>query len=84
MVVTLTGQHAKLKQVAVREEKQRCGLGGELLRKIEGVLRQRGFQEVVLHSRITVVGFYERSGYQSEGAEFLEIGLAHQKMRKKL
>lgn len=84
VAVALNEKRAKIRQVAVQDEKQGEGLGRKLLQEAEVVLREKGFEEVVLHSRVTVVGFYLRLGYEKEGDVFEEIGLAHQKMKKRL
>ena len=84
VAVALGEGRIKLRQIAVAKEKQGKGLGRRLLQEIEEFVRERGFEEIVLHSRVTVVAFYQGLGYENEGEEFEEVGLAHQKMKKTL
>ena len=44
----------------------------------------RGFREMTLHARESVVGFYERLGYAAEGSPFIEVTIPHRAMRKTL
>jgi predicted GNAT family N-acyltransferase len=37
-----------------------------------------------LHARLTAIGFYEKSGYVVSGGEFLEVGIPHVKMVKRI
>jgi predicted GNAT family N-acyltransferase len=74
----------KMRQVAVNPESQNQGLGSELVYHLEQwVLAQNGNQ-VVLHARTTAVPFYLKLNYQCEGSEFLEVGIPHFRMYKKL
>lgn len=72
----------RLFQMAVEPSAQRSGIGAKLVRALESELIRRGFNSVHLHARETVVGFYERLGYQLYGEPFVEAGVAHRYMRK--
>ena len=74
----------RLFQMAVRADDRRSGLGRQLVATLEVELRRRGFRDVHLHARADVVPFYERLGYAPYGAPFVEIGIAHRRMRKTL
>ncbi len=56
------------------------GLGASLLYFAENVARDRGFRELVMHARMTAVGFYKRQGYQFSGPEFEEVTIPHVRM----
>lgn len=84
VVQPLDERMAKLRQVAVRGVSQRKGLGTELMKTLEEDLRERGFCQLILHSRSSVCGFYQKQGYEVEGDAFQEIGLAHFRMKKLL
>ena len=58
--------------------------GAELVQTLLDVARQRGDREVILHAQCTVQGFYERLGFQAEGAVFEEEGIDHIAMRRSL
>ncbi len=74
----------KIRQVAVALHKQRCGIGKHLIEWAEDFSRRRGFRAVVLHSRETVIGFYEKLGYTKTGQPFIEVTIPHCKMEKSI
>ena len=74
----------KMRQLAVRESSQGKGFGRELVNYAESFAKGRGYAEIVLHARETARGFYEKSGYETEGDSFTEVGLPHLFMLKKL
>jgi len=78
----LTAREGQLYQMAVEPDRQRSGIGAQLVAALEAEVARRGFDEVVLHARATAVGFYERAGYAVDGAPFVEVGIPHVKMRK--
>lgn len=74
----------RLFQMAVDSGLQRSRIGDKLVRALEAELVRRGFRSVHLHARATVVGFYERLGYEVYGEPFVEVGIEHRHMRKTL
>jgi ribosomal protein S18 acetylase RimI-like enzyme len=74
----------RLFQMAVAPDAQRLGLGRKLVEMLEQELRSRGVERIHLHARAQVVGFYERLGYSIYGEPFVEIGIEHRHMQKKL
>ena len=74
----------KMRQLAVRESSQAKGFGRELVNNAHSFARERGYAEIVLHTRETARGFYEKLGYDDEGDSFTEVGLPHLFMRRML
>ena len=74
----------KMRQVAVRGDRQGRGLGRRLVGLSEAWARERGLRTMVLHARESAVPFYEALGYGAEGEPFEEVGLPHRAMRKAL
>ena len=74
----------RLFQMAVEPRRQGTGLGTRLLRALEAEVARRGFREITLHARDTAVGFYARLGYTRFGPPYVEVGIAHQNMRRVL
>jgi len=74
----------KMRQVAVRPDRQRRGIGSGLVEACEVVARQHGFRKMVLNSRATAVPFYLAQGYTVVGDEFEEVGIPHFKMWKEI
>ena len=74
----------RLFQMAVDPTQQRTGLGSRLVRALEEELVRRGFQEVTLHARAAVRGFYETLGYSVYDEPFVEVNIPHLHMRRRL
>lgn len=78
------GELAKAERVAVLERARGHGVGALLMAALEDEAEHQGLGQVFLHAQTSVVEFYLKLGYQSEGPEFEEAGIAHQAMRKVL
>jgi GNAT superfamily N-acetyltransferase len=74
----------RMRQVAVRPDRQRRGIGGALVRFAEEAARARGYREIVAHVREPAIPFYARLGYEREGEPFVEVTLPHILMHKRL
>lgn len=74
----------KMRQVAVVEILQKQGIGGALCQFAEQWAAQQGYAYIYCHARDIAVPFYQKLGYQIEGAPFTEVGIKHYKMFKKL
>lgn len=77
------GEVAKAERVAVLPTLRGRGLGALLMAALEEEARAQGLPEVMLHAQVSVVPFYERRGYHSEGAVFSEAGIDHLAMRRR-
>lgn len=77
-------QSARLRQMAVEQEHRSQGLGRQLIREVEKELGRRGIGSARLHARTSAAGFYTRLGYWPTGDEFMEIGVPHRAMEKRL
>jgi ribosomal protein S18 acetylase RimI-like enzyme len=71
-----------MKQIAVREDSQKQGIGSALVCASEQFVQAKGYQEMTLHARQSAISFYERLNYVKVGEEFLELGIVHIEMRK--
>lgn len=74
----------RLRQMAVAPALQGQGLGARLFAFAENWAREAGAKEIDLHARVDALGFYERAGYAPEGEHFIEHGIPHVVMRKRL
>ncbi|MFK7851496.1 MAG: GNAT family N-acetyltransferase [Akkermansiaceae bacterium] len=84
MIVPYTDDSCQVRQMAVDFDRQGKSVGRILLTAVEKQLYSDGIKQVFLHSRDVAIGFYERLGYIPVGERFLEVGLPHQKMEKRL
>lgn len=84
IVMPLTRTEVKLRQMAVAPAAQGGGLGRLLLERLHAELVRQGCESVVLHARLTAVGFYSKLGYRCEGEDFTEVGIPHRRMWRNL
>jgi len=88
LIATLTltphGEEVKMRQVAVKPDRQGQGIGGGLVAFSEKFSRDAGFKKMVLHARETAAPFYERLGYETVGGAFIEVTIPHRAMWKEL
>lgn len=61
-----------------------CGVGAALLRLLVEEARRGGHVRVVLNAQTQALGFYARHGFTPRGKEFLEAGIAHRAMERRL
>lgn len=71
-------------RMAVLAQARRAGVGGAILRALMQAAPGFGFSDIVLHAQTYVAEFYARHGFVAEGAQFLEVGIPHVKMRARL
>ncbi len=75
---------ARIGRVAVLAPWRRRGIAGMLLAALEAEAALRGIPEVSLHSQTYVQALYERHGYTVTGPGFVEAGIDHVPMAKRL
>ncbi len=78
------GKTIKMRQVAVKEELQRQGIGQKMVADCEGLCKEKGFNKIVLNARDTAIPFYEKLNYTKVGKPFIEVKIQHYKMEKTL
>ena len=74
----------KLERMVVDQSLRRTGVGRELIEGAEREALRQGAPEIVLHAQRQVEAFYAECGYTPEGETFLEEGIPHVQMRKRL
>ena len=77
-------KNLKMRQVAVSNKHQSMGIGSKLLKFSEDWARERNYQTMYCHARLTAVKFYTNNGYQTSGDEFLEVTIPHVFMSKSI
>lgn len=70
----------KIRQVAVAEALQGKGFGACLMEHAIAAAGDESVPMITLHSRETVVPFYEKLGFTVMGERFFEVGLPHRRM----
>ena len=77
-------KRVKMKQVAVANHCQGQGIGAKLLEFIHHIAIQNNFTHIYCHARKTAVNFYLQHGYEIYEEPFIEVGIEHVKMKRKL
>lgn len=76
------GDALKVQRVAVRRAGRGTGLGLAIMRQIiSDAATQRPDADLVLGAQLSAIGFYEKLGFEPEGDEYLDAGIAHRDMR---
>ena len=71
-------------RMAVLKDWRNRGVGGLMLRKLIERAKARGDREVALSAQVHAVPFYRAHGFVEEGTEYLEAGIRHQAMKRRL
>jgi len=71
-------------RMAVLQAWRGRGIGGRILAKLMDAARARGDREVVLSAQVHAMAFYRAHGFVEEGAEYLDAGIPHLDMRRRL
>jgi len=60
------------------------GVGSALLSTLHDVARTQGVHSVFLHAQTSAIPFYKKHGYMISSEEFMDAGIPHVCMEKKL
>ncbi|MEO6365924.1 MAG: GNAT family N-acetyltransferase [Luteimonas sp.] len=74
----------RIGRMAVLREWRNKGVGDALLLALIAQAHERGWREIALNSQVGAQRFYARHGFIPEGERFIEAGIDHQPMRRKL
>jgi predicted GNAT family N-acyltransferase len=78
------GLVAKLGRMAVEAERRGRGIGTAVLREAEREARASGAGRIALHAQTYALDLYARDGFVQVGDRFLEEGIEHVAMEKRL
>lgn len=71
-------------RMAVMKDWRGRGVGGAVLAWLTDAARSRGIAEIVLSAQVDAISFYRRFGYTEEGDDFMDAGIPHRRMRRRL
>lgn len=80
----LNAKQAKLERMAVLDGFRRMGIGRGITAFLIEELRNRQVEQVVLHAQYEVIAFYKSCGFEETGSPFLEAGLKHIEMQRRI
>jgi predicted GNAT family N-acyltransferase len=78
------GQVARLGRLAVERGRRGDGVGAEILREADRIAAEAGAESIALHAQTYAQELYERAGYEPYGPTFVEEGIEHVAMEKRL
>jgi predicted GNAT family N-acyltransferase len=84
MLIKIDKGTVQLRQMAVKKNLQRKGIGASLMSFAESLAKDKGFKRIIMHARQTAIGFYEKFGYKVKGNVFTEVNIPHVVMEKHL
>jgi predicted GNAT family N-acyltransferase len=74
----------KIGRMAVLAGWRGRGVGDAMLQTLIDLARTQGHGLVELHAQVDAIGFYERAGFECIGPEYIEAGIRHRSMQRKL
>lgn len=80
----LNGDETKIGRVAVKKSKRRYGIGTGMCKLLITIAKDEGIRKIHIGSQLTAVDFYTTLGFEKEGGVFMEAGIEHVKMVKRI
>jgi predicted GNAT family N-acyltransferase len=77
-------EFGKLERICILEHYRKFGLGKVIITALEEIAQGRDATRVKLHGQTQAEGFYKKLGYQTSSSVFIEDGIPHLLMTKKL
>lgn len=74
----------KLERICVLEPYRSLKLGKAIIKALEEIAKEKDFANIKLHSQTQVEAFYTKLGYHTSSDVFMEAGIPHVLMTKKL
>ncbi|MBN4080539.1 GNAT family N-acetyltransferase [Beggiatoa alba] len=71
-------------RMALLKEYRLQGIGTAILSALLELAKQQNLKKVYLHAQITALSFYEKQGFVCSSDEFMDAGIPHRSMIKKL
>ena len=84
MLVEVSRDTLQLRQMAVKNNLQRKGIGASIISFAEKLSKDKGYKKIMMHARDSAIGFYEKFGYINNGKPFIEVNVPHHIMEKQL
>ena len=79
-----SGDTVKLGRMAVVAAERGRGVAARLLAEADAQAAGLGAPRIVLAAQLAATGLYDRAGYRAFGDRFVEAGIEHQMMEKRL
>ena len=83
-LIYLNAENAKFGRMAVYLDYRKIGIGGLILDLLEKKAKNKRVKHLTLNTQEYISKFYSKHGYSQKGTVFLEAGIPHIKMDKKI
>jgi len=80
----LDDKQAKIERMAILKPFRRQGIGSRMISFLIKELETRHVEQVVVYAQIKTVAFYRVCGFKLSGSPFLEAGIHHMKMLRRI
>ncbi|MFS0782833.1 GNAT family N-acetyltransferase [Bacillus sp. 1P06AnD] len=74
----------KAERVCILKHARSLGGGKSIMEAMEAFARENTIPSILLNAQKQAIGFYEKLGYSTISEEFMEAGILHRKMEKKI
>lgn len=74
----------KVERICVLKEHRKTGAGKQIMNKIEEYAKKEGIEQLKLNAQTHAIPFYSGLGYEIISEEFLDAGIPHRTMQKKI
>jgi len=78
------GQVARLGRLVVERDRRGDGVAAEILDEADRIASDAGAESIALHAQTYARALYERAGYEPYGPTFVDEGIEHVAMEKRL
>jgi len=78
------GGRGKLERICVLKEHRGKSYGKQLIDEMERVVHEHKVNQTTLNAQVQAIPFYEKLGYEVVSEEFMDAGIPHVTMEKKL
>jgi predicted GNAT family N-acyltransferase len=75
---------AKLERICILDTHRKEGIGALIIKELETIALKQGYKHFTLHAQTHAKGFYEKLGYSSYSDMFMEEGIPHIIMEKRI
>ncbi|QQK80762.1 GNAT family N-acetyltransferase [Salicibibacter cibi] len=82
--VRFSGRAGKAERICVLKQFRGTGVGKEIMQALEDYVASQGAESVILNAQTHAKDFYEVLGYIITSDEFLDAGIPHVAMEKRL
>src|SRR5213080_206048 len=76
--------YGKVERICVLKDSRKSGAGKVIMNSIEKFAEEKGLKKLKLHAQTHAIPFYSQLGYEVVSEEFLDAGIPHKTMIKKI